>query len=148
MIEPLYGAPEENNNIDKRIDHASENADKLEYIRSNLTLVFTDEYISSELSEHFYIEKIKNANLETHVNYLDIRNMIVSKLFLLAFNDMERLGGIRNFRYTNTYHALFDYELQSETLEINTVRFMRENKPDLVVDKDILIRDLIGIGSI
>ena len=61
---------------------------------------------------------------------------------------MERLGGIHDFRYDNTYHALFDYEIQGETLETNTVRFMREHKPDGVMDRNQLIRDLVGIGNI
>lgn len=61
---------------------------------------------------------------------------------------MERLGGIHDFRYDNTYHALFAYEIQGETLETNTVRFMREHKPDVVMDRNQLIRDLVGIGNI
>lgn len=148
MIEPLYSTSDENNNIDKRIIHASENADKLEYICNNLTLISTNENISSELSKCFYTEELKEANFGSDISYIDIRNTIVAKLFLLSFNDMERLGGIHDFRYDNTYHALFDYELQGETLETNTVRFMSEDKPDVVMARDQLIRDLVGIGNI
>lgn len=148
MIELLYSTSDENNNIDKRIIHASENADKLEYICNNLTLIFTNENISSELSKCFYTEKLKEANPESHISYIDMRNTIVAKLFLLSFNDMERLGGIHDFRYDNIYHVLFDYELQGETLETNTVRFMRENKTDIVIDRNQLIRGLVGIGNI
>lgn len=148
MIEPLYSTSDENNNIDKRIIHASENADKLEYICNNLTLIFTNENISSELSKCFYTEKLKEANPGSHISYIDMRNTIVAKLFLLSFDDMERLGGIHDFRYDNIYHALFDYELQGETLETNTVRFIRENKTDIVIDRKQLIRGLVGIGNI
>lgn len=148
MVEPLYGTSDENNNIDKRIIHASENADKLEYVCNNLNLIFTNENISSELSRCFHTEGLKDANPGSHISYIDVRNTIVAKLFLLSFNDMERLGGIHDFRYNNTYQALFDYELQGETLETNTVRFMSEAKPDIVMARNQLIRDLVGIGNI
>ncbi len=148
MIKPLYSASDENNNIDRKIDHADKYSDKLKYICNNLTLIFTDENISSELTRRFRTEEIRDANPGTNINYLVIRNTIVGKLFLLFLNDMERQGGIHNFRYDNTYHALFEYELQSETLETNAVIFTRENKPDIVIGKNQLIRDLTGIGNI
>ncbi|WP_270399824.1 hypothetical protein [Mitsuokella multacida] len=154
MIKPLYSASDENNNIDRSIDHAGKCLDKLKYICNNLTFIFTDENISSELSRRFYTEEIRDDNPGININYLAIRNTIVGKLFLLFLNDMECQGGIHNFQYDNTYHALFDYELQSEMIEtddtsvIDTVRFTRENGPDIVIEKNQLIQDLIGIGNI